>query len=121
MKISLVCKEKEMVSEAKKAFELTDELRVFSDWKEALAAAKGIDLMIVDLVATLTEPTRIDGYEEFAMHKMGNKDAAKVPLVIISPPDDCELDSMVGWPDFVFGHVKRPVTMKIFRRISTWV
>ena len=36
-------------------------------------------------------------------------------------PDDYELDFMTGWPNFVFGHLRRPVTEKIFRRASTWI
>jgi hypothetical protein len=42
-------------------------------------------------------------------------------LVLIAAPDDYELDFMTGWPDFVFGHLRRPVTEKIFRRASTWI
>ncbi len=117
----LISRDTKMVTEAKDAYKLTDELHVFRDWPSALEKATGFELMIVDLVATLKEPNKIAGYEEFAQQKMAKKESSKVPLVLISPPDDYDLDSMVGWPDFVFGHVRRPVTMKIFRRISTWV
>jgi hypothetical protein len=121
MKISLVSRDPEMIAEARAAYKLTDTLKVYADWQDALAHCKGVELMIVDLIATLTEPNKISGYEQFALEKMGNKVASGIPLVIIAPPDNYNLDSMVGWPGFVFGHVRRPVTMKIFRRISTWV
>jgi hypothetical protein len=121
VKILLVTNDRDLVAEATKAYERTDELSVYGKWQDALEASSGAGLLIVDLLATLTEAHRISGYEEFAAHKMTHKKAKEVPLVIISPPDDYDLDSMVGWPEFVFGHVRRPVTMKIFRRISTWV
>lgn len=117
----LISRDSSMVSEAQKAYKLTDELTVFKDWKAALKSADSFELMIVDLLATLKEPNKIAGYEEFAQQKMSDKKAAKIPLVLIAPPDEYDLDSMVGWPDFVFGHVRRPITMKIFRRISTWL
>jgi hypothetical protein len=47
--------------------------------------------------------------------------AKGIPLVLISPPENYELDFMAGWPDFVFGHVRRPVDYRIFRRASTWI
>lgn len=121
MNILLITKEDALIKEAKAAYESTDELAVFGDWKSALERCKGAELMIVDLISTLKTPNRIDGYEEFAAAKMAHPAAGEVPLVLIAPPDDYDLDSMVGWPDFVFGHVRRPVTMKIFRRISTWI
>lgn len=86
-----------------------------------MEASLRADLMFVDLLATLREPHKIEGYEEFAMGKMAHETARDVPLVLISPPDDYELDFMAGWPNFVFAHVRRPVTYKIFRRASTWV
>lgn len=121
MNIALISKDKALVKEAKGAYELTDKLTVFSDWKVALEECSGQELMIVDLLATLTEAHKIGGYEEFAMAKMNHKVAAGIPLVLIDAPKDYELDSMVGWPNFVFGMVRRPVTLKIFRRISTWI
>ena len=52
---------------------------------------------------------------------MAHEKAKNVPVVLIAPPEDYELDFMTGWPDFVFGHVRRPVDYRIFRRASTWV
>jgi hypothetical protein len=121
MKIILISNEDEVTLSAKEAFEKTDKLQVFDRWREALDSSKGAELIIVDLLATLDTPHEIAGYEEFAMAKMSHDIAKDIPLVLIAPPDDYALDSMVGWPDFLHGMVKRPVTMKIFRRISTWV
>ncbi len=95
--------------------------QVFSDWKSALDACKGVDLLFVDQVATLKEPHKIEGYEEFALAKMEHSGAAGVKLVLISPPSNYELDFIVGWPDFVFGNIQRPVEAKLFRRASTWI
>lgn len=78
-------------------------------------------MLFVDLLATLLEPHKIAGYEAFAYAKMEHALAKDVPLVLISPPDDYELDFMAGWPNFVFGHVRRPVDYRIFRRASTWI
>jgi hypothetical protein len=103
------------------AFLPSDELRVFSDWGEALANSKGVDLMFVDMVSTLTTPHQIEGYEKFALAKMDHADAAAVPLVLIELPAGYDIDFMVGWPDFVFARVRHPVTAKIFRRASTWI
>jgi hypothetical protein len=121
VQIILISTDSDLVSQAKLAYEKTDKLTVFSDWAKAFEKSGSCELMIVDLLATLTEPHKIDGYEEFALAKMRHAKAADVPLVLIGAPDDYKIDSMVGWPNFVFGHVRRPVTMKIFRRMSTWV
>ncbi|MCH8275454.1 MAG: hypothetical protein IH851_11765 [Armatimonadetes bacterium] len=121
MKILLITNDAALAKEARRAYMKTDNLQVFKDWQKALGRAKKAHLMIVDIVATLTAPNRIKGYEEFAEAKMAHKDAKDVPLVLISAPDGYKLDAMVGWPGFVFGHVRRPITWKIFRRISTWV
>jgi hypothetical protein len=121
MKIVLISKDADLIAPAKEAFEKTDELSVYGDWREALESSQDPELIIVDLLATLDTPHVIAGYERFAEAKMSHGSANKVPLVLISAPDDYDLDSMVGWPGFLHGLVKRPVTMKIFRRISTWV
>ncbi len=121
MKFVLVTKESEIEEAARNGFHPSDELAVFSDWQEALQRCEGVDMFFVDLLATLREPHKIAGYEEFAMAKMDNDVAARIPLVLIAAPDEYELDFMTGWPDFVFGHVRRPVTEKIFRRASTWI
>jgi len=121
MKFLVITKDPEIEEAARKGFHPSDEMVCFADWAEALEQSAGVDMMFVDLLATLTEPHKIAGYEEFAMAKMTHSVASDVPLVLVSPPDDYELDFMTGWPDFVFGHVRRPVTEKIFRRASTWI
>ena len=121
MKFVVITKDTDVALAAREGFHPSDECLVFDDWKAALEAASGSDLMFVDLLATLKEPHRIEGYEGFAMAKMTHAIAREVPLVLISPPDEYELDFMAGWPDFVFAHVQRPVNYKIFRRASTWV
>lgn len=110
-----------MAEAARKGFHPEDELETFTDWHAALDASKGADLIFVDLLATLREAHRIAGYEAFAAAKMGHLDAGKVPLVLISPPPDYDLDFLSGWPGFVFGNVQRPVDYRAFRRASTWV
>jgi hypothetical protein len=121
MKFVLITKDPEVEAAAKEGFHPSDGVAIFSDWIAALDAAKGADILFVDLLATLIDEHKIAGYEAFAHAKMGHADAAQVPLVLISPPEDYELDFMAGWPDFVFGHVRRPVDYRIFRRASTWV
>lgn len=117
----LISKNPQLIAEAKSAYKLTDVLIVEANWRKALESCKGVELLIVDLLSTLNEPHKIAGYEEFALEKMNHPVAGKTPLVLIAPPEKYKLDSMVGWPGFVFGMVREPVTMKIFRRISTWV
>ena len=121
MRFVVITKDAEVEAAAREGFHPSDECLVFSDWMDALGGCEGADMMFVDLIATLSEPHKIAGYERFAMAKMSHPHAAKVPLVLIAPPEDYELDFMAGWPDFVFGHVRRPITYKIFRRASTWV
>lgn len=121
MKFVAITKDPEIVSQAKLAFPATDKLDVFEDWAPALDACDGADLLFVDLVAVLREPHKIAGYEDFARAKMSHPKAKSTPLVLIAPPADYELDFMVGWPDFVFAQVRKPVSEKIFRRASTWV
>ena len=120
MRFVLITKDEAVASEARKGFEpyICD---VFGKWETALDAAEGADLLLVDLVATLSEPHKIVGYERFAQAKMSHPAASRVPLVLIAPEETYELDFMVGWPDFVYAHVRRPVDAKIFRRASTWV
>lgn len=123
MKYVLLTKDEEIADAARSpsAFPPSDVLAIFKEWREALDACADADLLFVDLLATLEEPNKISGYEKFAMGKMNHPEAQNTPLVLIAPPDDYELDFMAGWPDFVFAHLRRPVTEKIFRRASTWV
>ncbi len=44
-----------------------------------------------------------------------------MPLVLIAPPIDYELDFYTGYLGFVLAQVRQPVTDKIFRRAATWV
>jgi len=120
MKFVLITKDSELEAEARKGFD-PYVCESFEDWAAALDACEGADLIFVDLLATLVDPHKIAGYEAFAQAKMAHPIARMVPLVLIAPPEDYELDFMAGWPDFVFGHVRRPVDSKIFRRASTWV
>jgi hypothetical protein len=121
MKFVLFTTDGEMVEQAREGFHPSDTFEAYTSAEEALNACEGADLMFVDLLSTLDEPHKIAGYERFAQLKMGHAIAADVPLVLISPPDDYELDFMAGWPDFVYAHIRRPVSAKIFRRASTWV
>lgn len=121
MKFVLITDDKEVAAIARKGFQSDDETLVFAKWSDALDACGGADLLFVDLISTLEEPHKIAGYEAFGMAKMDHPVAKAVPVVLIAPPEDYELDFMAGWPDFVFAHLTRPVTEKIFRRASTWV
>jgi hypothetical protein len=110
-----------IVGACKEAFHPSDEALYFSDWHEALDQAAGADLMFLDLLSTIVEPHKIQGYEDFAKAKMAHPTASKVPLVLINAPDDYDLDSMVGWPDFLFGNLRRPINSKVIRRMTTYV
>lgn len=123
MKYVLISRNPEIVTAATSpsAFPPGDELIIAPTWEEALDKCEGADLLFVDLLATLDEEHKIAGYERFAEAKMAHPIAAATKLVLIAPPDDYALDFMAGWPDFVFAHIPRPVTEKIFRRASTWV
>ncbi|HEY0866415.1 MAG TPA: hypothetical protein VGE01_03495 [Fimbriimonas sp.] len=121
MKFVLITKDHELESAAREGFHPSDDCVAFSDWSCALECCEDADLLFVDLVATLTEPHKIAGYEAFAMAKMGHEKAAKTPVVLISPEKGYDLDFMAGWPDFVYLHYQRPVDYKIFRRASTWI
>ncbi len=121
MKFVLLTDEQELIDAARAGFHPSDTFVAFEDVDKALDACEGADLFFVDLLATLEEPNKIAGYEKFAEKKMEHETAKDVPLVLIAAPDDYELDFMAGWPDFVFAHIRRPVTEKIFRRASTWV
>lgn len=121
MHFVLLTKDSDLVVAAKEGFHPSDTFASFEEWPAALDACQEADLLFVDLLATLDEPHKIAGYERFAQAKMVHEGAKDVPLVLIAPEDDYELDFMAGWPNFVFAHVRRPVNAKIFRRASTWV
>lgn len=121
MKFVLLTKEKELEEAAREGIHPNDDLVVTTDWHEALELCDGADMIFVDMLATLTEPHKVAGYEAFALAKMDHAIAKGTPLVLIAPPEDYEMDFMTGWPDFVFAHLRRPVGPKIFRRASTWV
>jgi hypothetical protein len=121
MKFVLVTKEQEIVSAAQKAYGTHYQLSVYEDWIQALESCSDADALVVDLLATLEKPNKIDGYEKFALAKMAHDSAKTVPLIVISQPPEYELDSMVGWPNFLFAMVRRPVSERTFRQISGWV
>jgi len=121
MRFLLITKDDEMRAVAREGLHPSDDLVTHGKWAEALEACAGADMMFVDLIATLDEPGKIAGYERFATAKMGHPTASSVPVVLIGAPPDYELDFMAGWPDFVLGHIQRPVSVKLFRRASTWV
>jgi hypothetical protein len=121
MKFVILSRDPVIVTEAGKAFQPDDQVVICSEWPAALEACSQADMIFVDLIATLATPGLIAGYEEFAEAKMAHSVASKTPLVLIAPPEDYELDSMVGYPDFVMFQVRRPVTFKILRRMSTYV
>lgn len=103
------------------AFLPSDELLVVDNKESLIEACDGADLIFVDLIASLDEPNKIAGYERLYEMKSANPRAASVPLVLIAAPSDYELDFMVGWEDFVFAQMPRPITSKLFRRASTWI
>lgn len=123
MKFVIITQDSQIAEAAKAptAFPVGDEVIVLKDWATALEQSEGADLMFVDILATLEEPHKVAGYEKFAYAKMDHPIAATVPLVLIASPAGYEMDFIAGWPDFVFAHLPRPVTEKIFRRASTWV
>ncbi len=121
VKFIVVTQDAEIKEATNGAFQPEDETLIFEDWSAALDACDGADLIFVDLLATLDTPHKIAGYEKFAEVKMKHPVAAPVPLVLIAAPTDYELDFLAGFPNFVFAHVRRPVTYKILRRASTWV
>lgn len=121
MRFIVISADPQVVEAAKEGFHPADEALYFKDWREALDQAKGADMMFIDLLATLTEPHKIQGYEDFANAKMSHPGAKDVPLVLINAPDDYDIDSMVGWPDFLFGNLRRPINSKVIRRMTTYV
>lgn len=103
------------------AFFPTDDLEVVTTSEACVAACRTTDMLFVDLVATLDEPHKIAGYERFHDLMEADETALNVPLVLISPPSSYDIDFMVGWEDFVFANMPRPVSAKLFRRASTWI
>lgn len=123
MRYVLLCHDAEIIEafRSPEAFLPNDELIVVDSKESLVEACVGADLVFVDLVATLDEPHKIAGYERLYDLKSADPAASSVPLVLIAPPAGYDLDFMVGWPDFVFAQMPRPVTSKLFRRASTWI
>ena len=121
MKFVLITNDAQLEEEARQGFHPSDELTVFDDWRRALDNCSDADLMFVDLISTLDEPHKIAGYETFGESKLSHSDALSIPLVVISPPIEYELDFFAGWPNFAIANIQRPVNYKMFRRASTWV
>ncbi|MFW5697968.1 MAG: hypothetical protein ACOCX1_05380, partial [Fimbriimonadaceae bacterium] len=63
MKFVLITRDPEVRQAAERCYDSQGELLTFEDWREALDACKGTNMLFVDLVATLTEPHKIAGYE----------------------------------------------------------
>lgn len=120
-KIVLVTKDSDLLNKAKRAFNGKVKLVVSDDWKSALEESNGTSLMVVDLMATLRKPKKIAGYEEFALAKMNHKSASKTKLIVIYPPEDYRLDGMVGWPNFVFAMLRKPLTLQDLKKITNWI
>ena len=121
MRICVITDDAELRDAALVGFHPSDEAEFFADWQKALDSCDGCDLMFVDMLTTLLEPHKIEGYERFAEAKMSHPIASEIPLVLISPPTEYELDFIAGYPNFLIGNIRRPITEKIFRRASTWV
>jgi hypothetical protein len=121
VKYVFVSRDPEVLAARENAFYPGDEVVTFEDWNAALDACDGAEMIFVDMIATLKEKGKVAGYEAFAEAKMAHPIASKTPLVLIAPPDDYELDAMVGYPDFVFANIRRPVTFKTLRRMTTLV
>lgn len=120
MRVVLVTKDKALAEAAREGCAPYD-VEAFEAWPEALEACEGADLLFVDQIATLQREHEIEGYVAFAKAKMAHPKAAKVPLVLISPPNHYDLDYQVGWDKFLIANVRRPVEAKLFRRATTWV
>ncbi|MBL8088208.1 MAG: hypothetical protein JNM85_09095 [Chthonomonas sp.] len=121
MKLVFITDDNEVIKTTKDAYRLGEEVVIHADWHAGLDACDGADMIFVDLVTTLADPHKIAGYEQFAAAKMAHPVASKVPLVLIAPEPEYELDFMAGWPDFVFTHIRKPVNEKIFRRVVTYI
>ena len=121
MKYVFLSRDPEVLAAREGAFWPGDEVVTVDTWQQALDACDGAEMVFVDMIATLKEKGKLAGYEEFAEAKMAHSVASKTPLVLIAPPDDYEMEGMVGYPDFVFAHVRRPVTFKTLRRMTTLV
>lgn len=121
MKFVLITKDPEVAQASKGAFQPDDEILILEDWSQALAKCDGADMMFVDMVATLDKPHKIAGYEKFAEAKMDDPVASTIPLALIWPPEDYELDFYTGYPNFVFQQINRPVTFQKLRRASTYL
>lgn len=123
MRYVLLSHDSEMVAafQSPEAFLPNDELLVVDTKHALIEACPGSDMVFVDLIATLDEPHKIEGYERLYDMKNVSPEIAAVPMVLIAPPSGYDLDFMVGWPEFVFAQMPRPVTAKLFRRASTWI
>ena len=121
MKLVFITDDPEVKAVAETAFPHGEKLEFHSVWSEGLDACEGAEMVFVDLVATLDEPHRVAGYEKFAHAKMAHPVAAKIPLVLLAPPADYDMDFIAGWPDFVFAQFRKPVNEKLFRRVVTYL
>jgi len=121
MRFIIISQDTEIFEAAKKGFHPSDRVDIYENWVQALDESEGVDLIFVDILSTLIEAHKIDGYEEFAHAKMQHPVADVIPLVLIGAGADYKLDFMVGWPNFLLGHFQRPIDYRQLRRASTWV
>ncbi len=119
MKIIFITKDPEVEEVAKRSFPASEELQFYPDWSEALSASEGADLLYVDQEATLETAHKIRGYEVFAQAKQAHPVAAKVKTVLISPAPGYDLDFVVGWPDFLFQRIEKPLTKQMI--LYPWI
>ncbi len=121
MKFVLISQDEQIVKAAMEAYGTHYDLKIHSDWRTAIEDHEGTNLMFVDIMATMKDPGKIEGYEIFAEAKLSHEGCKSVPLVAISLPIDYEVDSMVGWPGFIIALWHRPVDARKFRQASGYV
>jgi hypothetical protein len=108
--VVLVTKDPELLADAREVCSARGlHIVVEADWQRAIDKAATANLMVVDLLATLSIPHRISGYINFAETKMRSA-AAETPVVLIGAPDGYRLDGMAGWPGFLAAFIDRPIT-----------
>ena len=121
MRVLVLTQRAEIAEYAKEALGERVDLEIHGNWKDALEIAEGADVMIADLVSLLNEPHKIEGYDAFALAKMSHENAKGVKLILIPAPADYELDSMMGWPDFLFAQFHNPIGTQSFRQAMRWI
>lgn len=121
MKVALITKNPVYGQLAREAEDEERKFVLFEDWREAFEHAAECDLMIADLISLLEKPHRIEGYRKFGEARLAHPIAARVPLVLIPAPDGYKLDGMIGWPNFLLGQLRHPITRETFRQVLRWI